>query len=110
MTQKLSPAFINKKDVTTDWIEEIFDDAECMHIGHTFIGFVQDAACSCYITENCVCWYINNKCGGNEFIAYSSLLERLQKRDTDTSSLVVKYDCRPKDFSITQSFYFVKEE
>ena len=110
MAKKLYPARIDGKDVSTDWIESIFDDAECMHVGHTFIGFVRDTACSCYVQDNQVYWNINTDCGGNEYLSYVHLVRMLNERDKEDLSHVVKYGYNPERFKVTQLFYFVEEE
>lgn len=113
-----TPAFIDEKDVTTDWIEEVFENYMCCcggKRGNIYTGIVEECPVSCMVRENNIVWHVDPHIGGvpNAGHAYCSLVKRLKElfdEDTD-SGLVVEYDDSMKDgYFLVQSFYFKEEK
>lgn len=104
----LVPAPIDEKNITSDWIEEIFDDCNCTFSGNTVTGFINGAACTCTYQKNHIYWEIHKFFGGNDRI-YNELVKRLKERDV-VPYIVVKYDdSLSKELMLKQSFFFVEK-
>lgn len=106
MEKKLIPAPIDGKNVTTDWIEEIFDNCgDCVRNGNKFTGFVKGSVCCCQHLSNNLFWHINKDFAENAKDSWDELIRRLKEHDTP--SLVVKYDESMKDdLLLLQRFFF----
>ncbi len=102
-TKQFIPAPIDGKNLTTDWIEEIFDDYSCLVHGHTFVGFVDGVVCHCTYCANFILWQVNKAC------AYDELISRLKKKDTD-SFHVVYDDTMKRNNVLLQKFYWENED
>ena len=81
--EKLIPAPLDEKNLTTDWIEEVFDDYRCSCGGkrnNLYTGIVEDCPVSCLITCNRVMWHVDPHIGGvpNAGHAYRSLINRIK--------------------------------
>ena len=109
MDKKLVPAPIDEKNITSDWIEEIFDDCNCTHFGRMLTGFVAGSACSCIYQKNNIYWEIHKFFCVEESKAYNELIRRLKEQDV-VPYIVVKYDdSLSKELMLKQSFFFVEE-
>ena len=108
-------ALINGKDVTTDWIEEIFDD--CTVGGYNadiYVGFICNVPIVCKVNESYLTWeilsYYNNT---DEFIAtYDELISRLKKRDAEDENICseindITYEIC--DNSVIEQVFYFKE-
>ena len=106
MEKKLIPAPIDGKNVTTDWIEEIFDNCgDRVRNGNKFTGFVKGSVCCCQHLSNNLFWHINKDFAENAKDSWDELIRRLKEHDTP--SLVVKYDESMKDdLLLLQRFFF----
>ncbi len=109
MEKKLIPAPLDGKNVTTDWIEEIFDDGNCTYDGkETYTGFVKGSVCCCIYHGYHIIWHINKDFAANAKQSYEELIKRLKEHDTP--SLVVKYDTSmKKELFLMQKFYWEDE-
>lgn len=109
-----TPAFIDEKDVTTDWIEMVFDDYNCTCGGHkdrSYVGFVNECAVLARIHNNSLWWNIMPEQYTEDKVqeTYSILLERLKEYDSsdDSTGLYCEYWDRLKhDGCLVQEFYF----
>lgn len=111
MEKKLIPAPIDGKNVTSDWIDEIFDDGNCTRGGRNMVtGFIGGSVCCCWITGHLIFWQIAQDFANNAGCCYDLLLKRLKKHDDD-ENLVVKYDTSMKKekLLLLQKFYFKDE-
>lgn len=110
MKKKLIPAPLDGKNVTRDWICEIFDNYDCILGGkhdEIYSGFVSERPTNCYIYGNQVYWHIDKYACGIFALddAYKELVRRLTEHDTPP--LVVKYDTSMKDeLILLQQFFF----
>lgn len=110
MEKKLMPAPIDGKNVTNDWIEEIFDDGNCTRGGHNMMtGFVGGSVCCCWITCHLIFWQIVQDFAKHADSCYELLLKRLKEHDTPP--LVVKYDTslKKEKLMLLQRFYWEDE-
>ena len=115
---KLIPAPLDEKNLTTDWIEEVFDNYSCSCGGkrnNVYTGIVEDCPVSCFVTHNRVMWHVDPHIGGvpNAGHAYCSLISRLKDLfdEDENPGIVVEYDDSMKDgYFLVQTFYFKDEE
>lgn len=107
MEKKLTPALLDEKDVTTDWIEDVFDQwayAEC-HNRPCAVGFVND--CPVFVTwqSNYIVWRIIENNINNYEETLDVIRERLaayESPDNGIFSTVESWGCN----SLMQKFYF----
>lgn len=111
MKEKLIPAPLDEKNVTTDWIDDIFDDSRCIQNGSgTYTGFVEDSVCSCLVGRHTIIWEINSNYSRDAEKSYNELEKRLKAIDNENPDLVVKYDTSMKEMLfLGQKFYFKDE-
>lgn len=109
MSKKLIPAPIDEKNVTSDWIEEIFDDNNYTYDGRNmYVGFVMGSVCCCMYHKNRIFWQIVQDFAKKALESYNELLRRL--REHDEPPIVVKYDTSLYDrLLLLQQFYFEDE-
>lgn len=100
---------IDNKNVTTDWIEEIFDNCgDCVRNDNKFTGFVKDSVCCCEFINNHLFWHIPKDFAKNAKESWEELIKRLKEHDTPP--LFVKYDDSMKDeLLLLQSFYWLED-
>ena len=109
--KNLIPAPIDDKNITTDWIEEIFDDQSALRSKHGFMGFIAGVGVVCYIKGNKLQWMLIH--GGyyesesDRCKALDTLYKRLQEKDKDNE----EYDITTEYYRIglvglSQSFYW----
>ena len=108
MREKLIPAPLDEKNVTTDWIEEVFDDCNCTRNGSVYTGFVKDSVCSCLVGRNTIIWKIDKDYAKDAGLSYTELLKRL--REHDTPPLVVKYDTSMKETLLLGQRFFFRDD
>jgi len=107
MEKNLIPAPIDEKNVTSDWIAEIFDNYGdyCIMNGNKCVGFVKDSVCTCMYIDNHIIWYFPMVFATDVKASWDELIKRLKKHDAPP--LVVKYDFSQADsFFLKQSFYW----
>lgn len=109
MEKKLIPAPIDEKNVTSDWIEEIFDDGNCTRGGRNMVtGFIGGSVCSCIYKGNHILWQINKEYADNAEKSYDQLIKRLKEHDTPP--LVVLYDTsKREELFLLQTFHWKDE-
>ena len=92
---------IDEKNITTDWLETIFDgwDYTCNSNGKTYLGFVSNSPIIARIEGHTITWtWINDS-------MYNGILKgRLNACDTDDDCITCKYT--NTDNGIIQEFYF----
>ena len=108
--EKLTPAPLDEKNVTTDWIDDIFDDSSCTCNGSTYTGFVKDSVCSCLVGSNTIIWKIDKDYAKDAMQSYKELQERLKVLDGENPGLVVRYDTSMQEqLLLGQRFYWADE-
>lgn len=113
--ERLIPAPIDEKNITSDWIEDIFDN--CCFGGkknNIYVGFICDCVVLCEYHDNIINWKVESECfnGKSEReSAFNELKKRLEVVDKENSDIVVKYYSFDKDVTcLTQSFFFKDED
>lgn len=113
--ERLIPAPIDEKNITSDWIEDIFDN--CCFGGkenNIYVGFICDCVVLCEYHDNIIKWKVESECfnGKSEREnAFNELRKRLETIDKESFDLAVKYSPFDKDVTcLTQSFFFKDED
>ncbi len=109
--KKLMPNPLDGKNLTRDWIEEIFEDYDCLYNGRdTYTGFVKNAVCCCEVSYNTIFWKIidfdSSDLHSKE--AYDELIKRLNKHSKYLG--VSEMTLFERDFSILQNFFYEDED
>ena len=116
--KKKVPAYIDEKNVTTDWIEEVFDDHQCVcggNCGCTFVGFVNSCVVLANVSRNHIGWQIVQGQYTESEVkeTYDILIERLKELDDpDNDNIGIYceyYELLKHDGFVEQSFYFKEE-
>ena len=112
MEQKLIKAPIDGKNISTDWIDCIFDGGNFCWTSGKYVGFIKDVPVICEYWSNIINWELF----GDEKIpeALAELKKRLNQFDeSDNEHLVIKnLEYRMGDDDeplrgITQFFFFI---
>ncbi len=74
--EKLIPAPLDEKNVTTDWIEELFDDQNAIHGRHKMLGFMNSAVMLVTWHDNVLTWKVID---GDANAAIKCLTERYKE-------------------------------
>lgn len=80
---KLIPAPLDEKNVTTDWIEEMFDDQSALYGKNGMLGFVDGAAVLASWSAHILMWKVLD---GDSHEAIMRLIERYEERYPDEES------------------------
>lgn len=81
--EKLIPAPLDGQNVTTDWIEEMFDDQSALYGKHKILGFMAGAAMQASWSGNMLKWKVLD---GDRYEAIKRLRERNRERYPETES------------------------
>ena len=104
--EKLVPAPLDEKNVTTDWIEELFDDQSALYGSHKMIGFMAGAAMQAEWYGNVLKWKVLD---GDGYVAIKRLIERYKERYPEKESpFIVKYQIYSDAY--VMKFYWKPEE
>lgn len=99
----MEPAYIDEKNVTTDWIEYIFEYSDIVCNGNTILGFVLDCPLMAQIDGNQITWtWLTDKTD------MELLKGRLKVLDDEDTRLVSVYTEGVK--SLVQKLYFKDED
>ena len=111
--ENLIEAPIDEKNVSSDWIEEVFD---CVWRGgrktNTYTGFIGHCLVSCKYSGNKLHWQVESQffnVGEDILGTYNELRRRLTVRDQEDQNLVVKNYYYDKKFVIVQHFFFKED-
>ena len=115
---KQIPAPIDEKNITTDWIEYIFDSG-CTNGGPKdkwYVGFVDSYIASARIINNKLIWRLHKATVG--FVSWQDALAALLKRlkdydkscDEAGSNVYCEYKVEEDSTTIVQKFYFKQED
>lgn len=114
-TKTLILAPIDEKNITSDWIEDIFD-TYCFggRKDNICVGFVNDCVVICSYFGNCIDWKVEsehfNYSAPARTSAFSELKTRLKAIEEENPDVVVKSSVCNETLCITQSFYFKNAE
>lgn len=81
--EKLIPAPLDEKNMTTDWIEELFDDQSALYGKHKMAGFMAGALMQAWWNNNMLIWKVFD---GDYNEAIKRLLERYKERYPEEES------------------------
>lgn len=82
-TKKLIPAPLDDKNVTTDWIEELFDDQSALYSKDKLFGFMAGAAMQASWSSNELHWKVLD---GDRYAAIKCLRGRNRERYPESES------------------------
>lgn len=90
MEKKLIKAPIDEKNITSDWIQDVFDNFNCVQCGEKYAGFINGVPAWCEIHDNFISWEL---CGDEGIErAFGILKYRLAQFDNENpDDIVVKY-------------------
>lgn len=113
MKTKLIPAPIDEKNVTSDWIEDVFDD--CVRNGDKFVGFIGECVVMCECRNYYIDWKVEQECFNRQtskrMETFTELKKRLKNMDEEDQNIVVKYLPFGEGVTaLTQQFYFRDED
>lgn len=108
MTKIIAP--IDEKNVTTDWIEYVFDGADCVRRENMFTGFVKGSACSCVYYKNRIFWEVHHNFCKDAIASYDELIRRLKECDKDTETLIIEYNESMRENLILGQAFYWKED
>ena len=97
----LQPAPIDEKNVTSDWIEDVFDD--CVECGHSMVGYINGIPVFAHWQDHFLTWEV---VGTKEIQETSNELKRRlaeYEKDEDSSIMSNRLTC---GYLTTQAFYF----
>jgi hypothetical protein len=105
------PAYIDDKDVTTDWLDNIFDTLDFLYSTRRQIGIVAGCVVSVSWHSNVVEWQVSKDMGGDYNSAYLILEERLKSMESKEQNVYseIKHENDNGKLCIWQSFYFRDE-
>lgn len=106
MERKTYPAPIDGKNVTHDWIEDIFDNQSCLYGKNSMLGYINDEVVLARWEENRLMWEFIKKSYLNS-ILLSTLIKRLAEHYDLMGDLVEKFDLQEN--TLVQSFYWKEE-
>lgn len=109
-TDNLIPAPVDDKNVSTDWMEEIFDDCAGVLLNHTYVGVIAERLVTARWDGNTITWQVIPDNFRDLSTAYSQLYDRLTKRNEEDERLLVKHDVSCHPLKIIQRFYWKEEE
>ena len=101
-------AMVDGKNVTTDWIESVFDSVDLACDVHLVVGFINRCVVQARWDENKVTWTISRELGyGKPLDALFVLDERLRKFEDEDREVFSELDMASiPNYQITQRFYF----
>ena len=100
-------AKINGKDISTDWIEEIFDEfLRYGDSGKNYLGVIQDVPCGCIVSSYAIVWWMDINFKAVK--AYNELHRRLCKKDEQDDNVFSEFKTRPtnENYIFSQTFYW----
>lgn len=105
-------ALINEKDVTTDWIESVFDSDNFVRDTNLIIGMLNHCAVQAVWSSNTITWLVSEKLGrGDSIYAFMLLEQRLRSFESEEQNIYsVMERGDVNKFEIIQRFYFKEEE
>lgn len=91
-------AYIDEKDVTTDWIDGVFDGLNVIQNGKQAVGFIDESPVYAYWYDNSIVWKCVDKDVTKEILIR---LKRFEDPESDLFSM-----CYVLSKSVIQKFYF----
>ena len=98
-------ALIDGKNVTTDWVEEMFDSFECIKRNNEFLGYCMGNVLYAVYCANVITWEILD--GMNKSLAVVALEERLKGRESEEQGIYS--EITRHGYVLVQRFYFKED-
>ena len=103
-------ALINGKDVTTDWMESIFDSSDVIRYRNKMVGFIHHCPLIAYWGDNTVVWEVMPIESEDHLSAYILLEDRLNKYENGDGDIYSTIEHGELGrFQIIQHFYFKED-
>ena len=107
MEKRLVPAPIDEKNVTTDWIENIFDCQSCVYGKGAAVGFINDKPVFAKWSANVILWQFPNEVSILKTEELDVLQKRLKAYDDANEDLLHEYNVIGD--ILVQKFYWKSE-
>ena len=107
MEMKMIPAPIDEKNVTSDWIEDVFDGSNCVCNDNTLLGFIKDCPVIAAYYNNVIVWKFINESSEKTFDGLLELKKRLDEYDKENHELVTV--AKVIGSILIQRFYFTND-
>lgn len=102
-TNALIKAEINEKDVCSDWIDNIFDNHECLSNSNKALGFIDDVPVLAEWYGNKIDWKFMQEDIG---CAMDILIERLKEYEIDEEPIYSEYKLGKS--KVIQHLYYLR--
>ena len=100
-------AFVNEKDVTTDWMESVFDSADVVRDGRKMVGFINHCVVVASWENNVITWEVIAQPLTDYCYATLLLEQRLKEFETDEQNVYSEIETIGNSrWGFIQSFYF----
>lgn len=113
---KLIPAPIDERNVTSDWIYEMFDLGDCVDDNGTYVGFINHVPALCQVTNNEVTFsfpkssFFSFERMDEGFAQLKGRLDRFISESNKSESLYVSYFINDQLCRFGLSFYFKEQQ
>lgn len=110
MKKKAIPALMDEKDVTTDWIENVFDDWNLAYSTRKVAGFISDCVVLAKWSQNEITWIVSKEMGGDYVSAFKILEERLKAFESEEQNVfsIIEHEADDR-YCLYQRFFFRDE-
>lgn len=113
---KLIPAPIDERNVTSDWIYEMFDLGDCVDDNGTYVGFINHVPALCQVTNNEATFsfpkssFFSFERMDEGFVQLKGRLDRFISETNKSESLFVSYCINDQLCRYGLSFYFKEQQ
>ena len=102
-------AFLNGKDVTTDWMESVFD-SDVTRDRNTMVGFINHSVVIAHWSDNVVEWEVRQVGLSDHYYAALLLKNRLIECEDDVQNVFSVLESLGGDkLGLIQRFYFKED-
>lgn len=102
------PAIIDGKNVTMDWIDEVFDRCECLFNGKQVLGYVDGKPVYAYIEMNRIFWKPVEQVSAQATL--NEIKDRLMYWEDNQSYLFSEfYESNHKNLNYLEQHFYYKE-
>ena len=103
-------AFVNEKDVTTDWMESIFDSADVVKDRKTMVGFINHCVVTAHWADNVIIWEVSARLLTDYCYATLLLEQRLKEWEDDEQNVYSEIESIGNGkYGFIQSFFFKED-
>lgn len=105
--ERLIPAPLDNRNVTTDWIENLFDEYHAMKENNCYVGFYKGIPMVCdFVLDNQAIFYLvcSGRCWGLEML--HQLYLQLKEITSQMEGLKVKLKEDKDQYCVSATFFF----